>query len=131
VPTAQDNLKPWEKAFLGEEPLLTTGVFWQCAIGIICALSQIYFTATQLHLQNPKLFSRWWVVFLFLIIVVLYLTGQFLVKASEIKSRLRKNSDQLAYNENLLAAQSLTLNFFRITMGLAIAVIIPRFFIRY
>ena len=130
VPTAQESLKPWEKAFLGDEPLVTTSVFWQCTIGVIFALTQIYLTATFLHSRNPKLYSRWWPVFPFATVAILLLSWNFLAKAAKMKLFLRENRDKPDYNDNLLSAKSLAVNFFTITMLLGLAMIILRLFIR-
>jgi hypothetical protein len=121
-----EDLKPWEKAFLGEVPLLTTSVFWQCLVGVVAALSQTYVTASQLRSQNPEQYSHWRLVFPLVVMFVLGLSWNLLAKASKIRILLRQNKGQPAYNDNLLWAQSLALTFFKITMALGLAMIIIR-----
>jgi len=124
VSTEDEHLRSWEKAFLGEKPLLATSVSWQCTVGVFFALSQIYLSAMGLHARRPELYSRWWIAFPFLVIAVLCLSWNFLAKASKIKALLRQNTGQPAYDDNLLSAQSLSLTFFMIMVGLGVAMII-------
>ena len=126
MPSAVENLGPWEKAFLGKKPLLATSVFWQCATGVFFAFLQIYVSAVQLRLHKPGLYSRWWLVFPVLVIAVLTLSWIFLARASRFRVLLLRNVGQSAYRDNLLSAQSLTVGFFRATMGLGLALIVGR-----
>jgi hypothetical protein len=119
-------LKPWELAFLGEKPLLTTSVFWQCTIGVLFALTQIYFSAVQLRIREPEIYSRWWPLFAVLVIAVLCLSWYFVAKAATIRALLRSNKGQPAYEDYLSSAKSLALNYFTLTMGLGLAILIAR-----
>jgi hypothetical protein len=127
VPTSHENLKPWELAFLGAKPLLKTSVFWQCTTGLLYALTQIYFSATLLHTHEPKIYSRWWPLFAVLVIAVLCLSWNFLTKASKLRALLQQNKGQPAYEDYLSSAKSLALNYFTLTMGLGLAILIARF----
>ena len=124
--TNHENLKPWELAFLGEKPLLTTSVFWQCTIGMLFALTQIYFSAVLLRTHEREIFSRWWPLFAVLVGAVLGLSWNFLAKASTIRTLLRKNKGQPGYEAYLSSAKSLALNYFTLTMGLGLAILIAR-----
>jgi putative Mn2+ efflux pump MntP len=126
VPTDREHLKYWEKAFVGEAPLFATAVFWQCAVGLAYALSQIYFAAAQLHSRSPILYTHSWIAFPLLMIFVLYLFWNFLAKASKIKTLLKQDKTQPAYDDNLVSAKSSALNFFLQMMGLGIAILITR-----
>ena len=132
MPASVENLKPWESAFLGEIPLLKTSVFWQSTTGVLYALTQIYFSAAQLHTYEPEIYSRWWPLFAVLVIAVLCLSWYFLTKASKVRTLLRQNKGLSAYHDYLLSAKSLAVNYFVVTMGSGLALNIARWiFIRF
>ena len=135
MPVSLENLKPWESAFLGEIPLLKTSVFWQCTTGLLYALTQIYFSAKELHTHEPEIYliySRWRLLFPVLVIAVLCLSWNFLMKASKVRTLLRQNKGQSAYHDYLLSAKSLALRYVTVTLGLGLALNIARMiFVRF
>jgi hypothetical protein len=130
VPMSHENLKPWESAFLGEKPLLTTSVFWQCTTGALFTLTQIYFSGVQLRTREPEIYSRWWPLFAVLVFTLFCLSWIFLAKASRMRALLRKNKGQPEYEDCLVSAKSLALTYFILTMGFGLALSIARLIFR-
>ncbi|HSY63269.1 MAG TPA: hypothetical protein VK829_01655, partial [Terriglobales bacterium] len=88
--------------------------------------TQIYFSAVLLRTHEREIFSRWWPLFAVLVGAVLGLSWNFLAKASTIRTLLRKNKGQPGYEDYLSSAKSLALNYFTLTMGLGLAILIAR-----
>lgn len=110
----------WERAYLGNTPLLTTSVFWLCIGAVFYTLSYTYLVAVHLHSRDPQLFARVGFGLAIPIIAVVYWLSKFIRKAATIRSLLRGSKGGTEYLEHLQAAKSLTMAFFYRTMGLGI-----------